>query len=106
MSDTLIVTNATDIEFVNEHREALDKIEDLAQQKRFWEKRKNGAIKNIDEIDVQLANSSLRVRRGLVRYKPALDGPLPAIIVDANQDRDTKDEITIRWNAAAVAHRG
>lgn len=105
MSDVLVVTNVVDIQFVDEHQEALDKVEKLAEAKRFWEARQAAAIAKVAAISAELTKSSMRVRRGLVRYKPALDGILPNPILDTNSDRSTPDEITVRWNDAAVAHR-
>ena len=105
MSDVLVVTNVVDIEFVDEHEEALVQLEKLAANKRSYEDRRDDAIARLATIDTALADAGMRVRRGLVRYKPGLGAVLPTTIVDTNLDRDTPGEITVRWNAAAVAHR-
>lgn len=105
MADVLVVTNTVDMEFVDEHEEALVQLEQLAANKRSYEARRDGAMASIATIDAALASAGTRIRRGLVRYKPGLNASLPTPIVDANIDRDTPAQITLRWNAAAVAHR-
>ncbi len=105
MADTLVVTNQTDRDFVDEHEAILVKLEGLAANKRNWEAKKADAEARIVTIDAALTTTGMRIRRGLVRYKPALDGTLPATLADDAIDRSTPSQITIHWNAAAETFR-
>ncbi len=105
VSETLVITDPTDIEFIDEHEDALSKLEKLAANRRNWEARRVDAAARVAIIDAAITVHGTKIRRGLVRYKPALDGNLPIMLTDSNLDRSVVDELTIRWNMTAETYR-
>jgi hypothetical protein len=93
------VSQQNDREFVEDHEEVVLKLRKFAIRKTKYEAQVATDTANVAEVGA-------RVRRGLVRYKPALDDTLENPVTDIEIERDAQGEIVkIHTNADAVAFR-
>lgn len=104
---TINVTDVADREFIedNEATAALMaklsfEAQKLINKTAAFEARRDVAVTARDDFGT-------KVRRGLVRYKAALDGVLEAQITDLIVERDGNGDIVkLHTNAEAAAYRG
>lgn len=100
VSNTLVVSIQADREFIEEHELYLDSLERLSAEKRGLETR-------VIAHTAAITSLSVKIRRGLVRYKPGLDSTLPASLTDTHyvKGTDSGTTDTIFWNDEAETQR-
>jgi hypothetical protein len=94
------ITDQADREFVEDHEEVAHTLKRYSARERQFRAQANADLAIRDTVAV-------RVRRGLVRYKGALDGVLEAQLTDFEIQRDTVTSqiIALHTNADAQAYR-
>ncbi len=105
--ETIVITAQPDRDSVEEHELVIDQLAKLAANKRHWQAKQSAAASRVATIDSAISTLGGKVRRWLVRRRPALGGTLPASLEDAHYEKDTDAGAsdTLRFNSAAAARR-
>ncbi len=94
----LTLSTQADVEFVEDHEKsgtALGKLYD----------RRAHHVSTVADLDAKISILEARVRRGLVRYKPSLDGSLPVSFGDFRMPKVVEVGAQLLIGQGATDHR-